>query len=401
MAIKATADIWWKNAVFYCLDVETFQDSNGDGIGDFAGLTERVDYIAGLGATCIWLMPFFPTPDRDDGYDITDYYSVDQRLGTGGDLVDFLRTASDRGLRVIFDLVCNHTSKEHPWFKSARSSKDSPYRDWYVWADEPHGPEDIVFPGAEESNWEWDEEAGQYYLHRFYSHQPDLHMANPAVRDEIHKIAGYWLHLGFSGFRIDAVPFMLEAVSDRFKKEPDPHRYLRELRAFVQRRRGDVVMLGEANLAPKEQRKFFGDEDGDELQMLFDFIGNQALWLALTREKAAPIEKALKALPETPESCQYANFIRNHDELSLDKLTKAERQEVFETFAPEEDMRIFDRGIRRRTASMLGGDQRMLELAYSVLFSLPGSPVLHYGEEIGMGDLQSLDGRMAVRTPMQ
>ena len=345
------ADLWWKNAFVYCVDVETFQDSNGDGVGDFQGLTRRVDYLAGLGVTCVWLMPFFPSPDRDDGYDITDYYNVDPRLGTLGDAVEFLRAARERGIRVISDLVVNHTSDQHPWFGSARSSRRSPYRDWYVWADQPGDGPEPVFPGVEESTWTWDEEAGQWYFHRFYRHQPDLNTANPALEEEICRIIGFWLELGLSGFRIDAAPFVLENPGVA-AAPADPHVFLRNLRAFVGRRRGDAILLGEANLDPAGQRAFFGDEDGDELQMLFDFLVNQALFLSLARGDAAPLLEAIAGRPEIPPVCQYANFVRNHDELTLDKLSDAEREEVFAAFAP----RRVDAGLRAGNPAAAGPD---------------------------------------------
>jgi trehalose synthase len=402
--LTKTADLWWKNAVIYCLDVETFRDGDGDGCGDFRGLAQRVDYLAELGVTCIWLMPFYPTPDRDDGYDVTDFYGVDPRLGTHGDLVEFLRIARDRGLRVIADLVVNHTSDRHPWFQSARSNRDSPYRDWYVWRDEPppDGPQGVVFPDREKSLWEYDEEAGQYYLHRFYKHQPDLNVANPAVRDEIARVMGFWLELGLSGFRVDAVPFLLETAGALDAEElPDPHEYLRDLRAFLSRRNGEAVLLGEVNLPYPDTARFFGDEDGDELTMCFDFIGMQRLYLALARCHAAPLAEVLRTRPAEPTDGQWATFVRNHDELTLDKLSDAERQEVFAAFGPEKSMQVYGRGLRRRLPSMLDGDAARIKMVYSLLFSLPGTPVLFYGEEIGMAEELSVEGRSAVRTPMQ
>jgi maltose alpha-D-glucosyltransferase/alpha-amylase len=400
---KATSDLWWKNAVIYCLDVELFQDGNGDGVGDFPGLTDRVEYLAGLGVTCVWLMPFYPTPNRDNGYDITDYYGVDPRLGTLGDLVEFLRTARERGIRVIADLVVNHTSVDHPWFQAARADRDSPYRDFYVWVDEPppDGRKDVVFPGQETSNWEWDERAGQYYLHRFYKSMPDLNISNPRVRDEIHKVVGFWLELGMSGFRVDAAPFLIELTGVDAAGLGDPHEYLRDLRAFLDRRRGDAILLAEANLPPADQRRFFGDEDGDEMHMLFNFVANQRLFLSLVRQRADPLAEALAELPPIPDTNQWANFVKNHDELSLDKLSEAERQEVFDALAPGEDMRIYGRGIRRRVPPMLAGDQRRLRLVYGLLLALPGTPVLLYGEEIGLGDDLTIEGRGSVRVPMQ
>jgi maltose alpha-D-glucosyltransferase / alpha-amylase len=403
MIDKATSDLWWKSAVIYCVDVELFDDSNDDGVGDFPGLTDRVDYLAGLGVTCVWLMPFYPSPNRDNGYDIADYYGVDPRLGTLGDVVEFLRTARERGIRVIADLVVNHTSVDHPWFQAARADRNSPYRDFYIWVDEPpaDGPKDIVFPGQETSNWEYDERAGQYYLHRFYKSMPDLNITNPRVRDEIHKVVGFWLELGMSGFRLDAAPFIIEDAGLEHPGTGDPHEYLRDLRGFVDRRRGDAILLAEANVLPADLRRFFGDEDGDEMHMLFNFIANQRMFLSLVRQQAAPLAEALAELPPAPRINQWANFVKNHDELTLDKLSEDERQEVFAALAPDPDMRIYGRGIRRRVPPMLGGDRRRLELVYSLMFALPGTPILLYGEEIGMGDDPSVEGRGSVRVAMQ
>ncbi|MFJ8990961.1 alpha-amylase family protein [Streptomyces sp. NPDC102279] len=407
MRLTRTSDLWWKNAVVYCLDVETYQDGNGDGVGDFAGLTQRIDHLVRLGVTCLWLMPFYPTRERDDGYDITDFYGVDPRLGTLGDFTEFVRTAKDRGIRVIADLVVNHTSEDHPWFKDARSGRDSAHRDWYVWQDEPpeDGPEGVVFPDAEKSLWEYDEGSGQYYLHRFYKQQPDLNVANPAVRDEIARVMGFWTQLGLSGFRVDAVPFLLETDGqDDAGALPDPHAYLADLRAFLGRRNGESVLLGEVNLPYGDLARFFGDPDsdrGDELTMCFDFVGMQQMYLAMAREDAGPLAGSLRERPAAPRDAHWATFVRNHDELTLDKLTDTERAEVFETFGPDKDMQLYDRGLRRRLPPMVDGDRRRVELAYSLLFTLPGTPVLFYGEEIGMGENLSAEGRQAVRTPMQ
>ncbi|MFE7846274.1 alpha-amylase family protein [Microbacterium sp. NPDC057407] len=400
MKITDTGDLWWKTAVVYCLDVETYLDDNGDGVGDFAGLGRRIDYLADLGVTCLWLMPFYPTADRDDGYDVTDFYGVDPRLGTHGDVVEVIRTARDRGIRVIVDLVVNHTSDRHPWFVSARRSPTSPYRDFYVWRDEPPANNtNTVFPGEESTLWEYDEKAGQYYLHSFYTHQPDLNIANPAVRDEIAKTIGFWLQLGISGFRVDAVPFLLELPEGA--DETDPHEYLRDIRRFLQRRSREAILLGEVNLPYREQRKYFGGATGDELTMQFDFVAMQAMYLSLARSDPRPLAKALRSRPAIAIESQWANFVRNHDELTLDKLTDAEREEVFAAFAPDEKQRVYGRGITRRVPPMLDGDPRRIRMLYSLLFSLPGTPVLFYGEEIGMGENPELHGRMAVRTPMQ
>ncbi|MCS7480557.1 alpha-amylase family protein [Umezawaea endophytica] len=406
MKLTNTSDVWWKNAVVYCLDVETYADSNGDGHGDFRGLTQRIDHLHKLGVTCLWLMPFYPSPDRDDGYDITDFYGVDPRLGTHGDFVEFLRTARDRGMRVIADLVVNHTSDQHPWFTESRSSKDNPKRDWYVWADEPpaDGPQGVVFPDQETSLWELDEPTGQYYLHRFYRHQPDLNVANPEVRDEIARVMGFWMELGLSGFRVDAVPFLLETDGQPDAVNlPDPHDYLCDLRAFLNRRNGEGVLLGEVNLPYTDTMKFFGNAEGvgDELTMCFDFIGMQQMYLSLARKDSGALAKVLAERPNPPRDAHWATFVRNHDELTLDKLTEYERKEVFAAFGPDPDMQLYDRGLRRRLPSMLEGDQRRIRMVYSLLFSLPGTPVLFYGEEIGMAENLKAEGRLAVRTPMQ
>jgi trehalose synthase len=386
-----TSDVWWKNAVLYCMDVETFSN---DG---FRGATERIDHLHALGVTCVWLMPFYPTAERDDGYDITDFYGVDPRLGSLGDFVEFVRAARDRGMRVIADLVVNHTSDQHPWFH------DPEKRDWYVWADEPQsdGPQGITFPDKENSLWEYSEEVGKYYLHRFYKHQPDLNVSNPQVRDEIARIMGFWMELGLSGFRVDAVPFLLEhndptdAVS-----LPDPHDYLTDLRAFLNRRNGEGVLLGEVNLPYKDTMAFYGQGVGDELTMCFDFVGMQAMFLSLARQSSGPLVKALQERPEPPRDGHWATFVRNHDELTLDKLPTDERQEVFDAFGPEKAMQLYGRGLRRRLPGMLDGDQRRIRMVYSLLFTLPGTPVLFYGEEIGLEEDLSLEGRLAVRVPM-
>ena len=403
MSTVRTGDLWWKNAIFYCLDPETFLDSDGDGSGDLAGVTERLDYLASLGVTCLWLMPFYPSPNRDDGYDIIDYYGVDESLGTLGDFVALVRTAKDRGLRVIVDLVINHTSDQHRWFRSARRSPNSRFRDYYVWQDDPpEQPETgVVFPDAEDSIWTWDERAGQYYLHHFYSHQPDLNIGNPAVREEMAKIAGFWLELGVDGFRVDAVPFLIETGGIDGDVTLDPHDFLKDLRSFMTRRKGDSVLLGEVNLPTEELVAFFGDEQADELQMLFSFPVMQQLYLSLAREDARPLAAALEELPKGSDDTQWAMFVRNHDELTLDLLDDDEREEVFAAFGPDESMQLYGRGLRRRLPPMLDGDQRRIRLVYSLLFSLPGTPVLFYGEEIGMGENLDIDGRLSVRTPMQ
>jgi trehalose synthase len=405
MRVTETSDLWWKSAVVYCLDVETFHDGNGDGVGDLAGLARRIDYLAELGITCLWLMPFYPSPDRDDGYDITDFYGVDPRLGTLGELVEVLRTAHDRGINVVADLVVNHTSDKHPWFRASRRSTTNPYRDYYVWRDsEPPDTQDlVVFPDQEDSIWERDERTGEWYLHSFYKHQPDLNLANPAVVDEVLRIVGFWLELGFDGFRVDGIPFLEQNAKN--SGDPalavDPHELMRKIRGFLNRRAGRATMLGEVNLPHPQQRQFFGGNAANELQMQFDFIGMQAMYLSLARGDARPLESALRRRPAIDRTCQWATFLRNHDELTLDKLTDAQRQEVFDAFGPEPEMQLFDRGLKRRFPPMVDGDPRRVRLAYSLMFSLPGTPTLYYGEEIGMGEDLEATGRMAVRTPMQ
>jgi trehalose synthase len=401
--LAATADLWWKNAVVYCLDVQTFADSDGDGVGDFAGLTSKVDYLAGLGVTCIWLMPFYPTADRDDGYDVTEHYGIDPRLGSFGDFTEFMRTARDRGMRVIADLVVNHTSSQHPWFQQAKMSKESRFREFYVWRDAvpADGPEGVVFPGLQDGVWSFDAHAGQYYLHRFHRHQPDLNVGSHAVREEIRKIIGFWLAQGLSGFRVDAVPFLLEPAGSLDEMELAPHDYLRDLRAFLSRRSGEAVLLGEVNLEAADQRRYFGDEDGDELHMLFDFLAMQATWLSLARSDARPLRDAIERRTPIPHEAAWATFLRNHDELTLDKLTDAERAEVFAVFGPDPQMQLYGRGLRRRLPSMFGGDEQWIRMAYSLMFALPGTPTLFYGEEIGMAENLDVEDRMAVRTPMQ
>jgi len=400
MKITDTSDLWWKTAVVYCLDVETYLDSDGDGVGDFAGLARRIDYLADLGVTCLWLMPFYPTPDRDDGYDISDFYGVDRRLGSHGDFVEVMRTARDRGMRVIVDLVVNHTSDRHPWFLSARRSTSSPFRDFYVWRDEPPAKQQpTVFPGEEASVWELDEKSGQYFQHVFYRHQPDLNIGNPRVRDEIAKVIGFWLALGVNGFRIDAVPFLIEPPSG--VDIGDPHELLRDLKRFLQRRSGSAALLGEVNLPFEEQLAYFGGERGGELDLQFDFVSMQALYLSLARNDPAPLITALRSRPAIPPETTWANFVRNHDELTLDKLSDDEKQEVFDAFGPKESQQVYGRGITRRLPPMLAGDPRRVRMVYSLMFSLPGTPVLFYGEEIGMGENPDAEGRAAVRTPMQ
>ncbi|MDQ2671019.1 MAG: alpha-amylase family protein [Gemmatimonadota bacterium] len=396
-------DLWFRNAIFYGIDVSTFQDGNGDGVGDFVGLTHRLDYLTHLGVTCIWLLPFYPTPDCDNGYDIADYFAINPLHGTLGDFVEFLREAHGRGLRVLADLVVNHTSDQHPWFRQARRDPHSPYRDYYVWSEEPIPPppgKGTIFPGEEDGVWTWDDEAGLYYYHRFYGCEPELRHDNPRVREEIRRIMGFWLQLGVDGFRLDAASHMIEPKGLPGVELDDPHGLLKGYRRFHSRRRGDGVLLAEADVEADHLGDFFGSGD-DEMNLMFNFVLDNYLMLALARESAEPLVHALEIVPPAPASCQWVNFLRNLDELDLERLTEAQRQEVFRAFAPKEDMRIFGRGIRRRLAPMLGGNRARMELAFSLLFTLPGTPMFVYGDEIGMGDDLTIEGRDAVRTPMQ
>ncbi|NEW93878.1 alpha-amylase family protein [Rhodopseudomonas sp. BR0M22] len=395
-------DLWYKNGVIYCLSVATYMDANGDGIGDFKGLTRRLDYLHGLGVTAIWLMPFQPSPYRDDGYDISDYYGVDPRYGTLGDFVEFTHGCKQRGMRVIIDLVVNHTSDQHAWFKQARADPNSPYRDWYVWSDKKpaHADQGMVFPGVQKTTWTHDKQAKAWYFHRFYDFQPDLNTANPYVQEEILKIMGFWIQLGVSGFRMDAVPFVIATKGPKVKKPVEQFDMLRTFREFLQWRKGDAIILAEANVRPDDDLHYFGD-DGERMHMMFNFHVNQHLFYALASADTGPLAKALADTKPRPATAQWGLFLRNHDELDLGRLTKAQRQAVFETFGPDKNMQLYDRGIRRRLAPMLGGDQRRLELAYSLMMTLPGTPVIRYGDEIAMGDDLALPERRCARTPMQ
>ena len=394
-------DLWYKNGVIYCLNVETFMDLNGDGIGDFEGLIRRLDYVAGLGVTTLWLLPFYPSPRRDDGYDVTDYYGVDPRYGSLGHFVEFMNQATERGIRVIVDLVVNHTSDQHPWFLSARSDPKSKYRDWYVWSKKR--PRDwnkgMVFPGVQKTTWSFDPVARLWYHHRFYDFQPDLNTQNPEVRAEIKRIMGFWLELGVSGFRVDALPFV---ILSRGANVPPRHNFefLREMREFLQWRRGDAVLLAEANVLPDQDLAYFGDED-DRMHMMFNFLVNQTVFYALASGDVRPLERALERTRQRPVTAQWCHFLRNNDELDLGRLRDDQRELVFEKFGPSKDMQLYGRGIRRRLAPMLDDDRRRIELAYSLIFTLPGTPAIRYGDEICMGDDLQLPERQSIRTPMQ
>jgi maltose alpha-D-glucosyltransferase/alpha-amylase len=394
-------DLWYKNAIIYCLDVEKYLDSNGDGIGDFGGLTRKLDYLAGLGVTCVWLQPFYPSPNKDNGYDVEDFYNVHPKHGTLGEFTDFMNHAEQLGMRVIVDLVVNHTSNRHPWFQDARKDPASPYRDWYLWSKKrpPGWNQGMVFPGVQKATWTRDTVAGEYYFHRFYDFQPDLNTSSPAVRLEIQRIMGFWLQMGVSGFRMDAVPFLIERKGAGVTPRKD-YELLHEMRDFLQWRRRDAVLLAEANVPPDESMDYFG-KLGDRLQMMLNFPVNQRLFYAMASGDVRPLVRALEATYHRPPAAQWVNFLRSHDELDLGRLTGTQRQRVFDAFGPAKEMQLYDRGIRRRLAPMLDNDRRRIELAFSLLFTLPGTPMLQYGDEIGIGDDLSLPEREAARTPMQ
>ncbi len=394
-------DLWYKNAVIYCLDVEKYLDANGDGIGDFKGLTDRLDYLVGLGVTCLWLQPFYPSPNKDNGYDVSDYYGVGPKYGSPGEFVEFMNYARQLGLRVIVDLVVNHSSSSHPWFQDARRSESSEFRDWYVWS--KRRPKDydqgMVFPGVQKTTWTRDAQAKAYYFHRFYDFQPDLDTHNPRVREEIQRIMGYWLELGVSGFRMDAVPFLIARKGAGVKPSKN-YELLHEMRDFLQWRRRDAILLAEANVPPRENLEYFG-ERGDRLQMMLNFPVNQRLFYALATGDLRPLIRALEDTRDIPKAAQWVNFLRSHDELDLGRLTEKQRRQTFAAFGPAPNMQLYGRGIRRRLAPMLNNDRRRLELAFSLLFALPGSPMLQYGDEIGLGDDLGLPERECARTPMQ
>jgi maltose alpha-D-glucosyltransferase/alpha-amylase len=394
-------DLWYKNAIIYCLDVEKYVDSNGDGIGDFGGLTRRLDYLAGLGITCVWLQPFYPSPNRDNGYDVSDYYGVHPKHGTLGEFVEFMNHAHQIGLRVVVDLVINHTSNRHPWFQAARKDPASDYRNWYVWSKTRPAEwnKGMVFPGVQKATWTRDPVADEYYFHRFYEFQPDLNTANPAVQREMMRIMGFWLQLGVSGFRMDAVPFLIEKKGAGVTPRQD-YEMLHLLQDFLQWRRRDAIFLAEANVPPDESMDYFG-ENGERIQMMLNFAVNQRLFYALATEDIKPLVRALEATYTRPPAAQWVNFLRSHDELDLGRLTDTQRERVFQAFAPAKEMQLYNRGIRRRLAPMLDNDRRKLELAFSLLFTLPGTPMLQFGDEIGLGDDLSLPERECARTPMQ
>ncbi len=392
--------LWYKNAVFYEVYVRAFYDSNGDGHGDLKGITQKLDYLQELGVDCIWLLPIYPSPLKDDGYDIADYYHILKEYGTIEDLRELVEETHRRGMYVIADLVLNHTSDQHPWFQSARSSRQSPFRDYYVWSDtdQKYSQARIIFIDTEKSNWTWDEQAEQYFWHRFYSSQPDLNYENPAVQDEMENVARFWLDLGVDGFRADAVPYLFEREGTNCENLPETHAYLKRLRRFFDQYYPDKILLCEANQWPEDVRPYFGD--GDEFHMGFHFPVMPRIFMALRKGDREPLEWILDRTPNIPEDCQWCVFLRNHDELTLEMVTEEERQWMWAEYAPEPRMRL-NLGIRRRLSPLLDNDLRKITLANSLLFTLPGSPIIYYGDEIGMGDNIWLPDRNGVRTPMQ
>ena len=396
---------WYKNAIFYEAPVKAICDSTGNGKGDLVGLASKLDYFAELGVDCIWLNPIYPSPLKDDGYDISDYCAVHPDYGSLEDFKELLEGAHRRGLRLITDLVANHTSDQHPWFQAARRDRNSPYRNYYVWSDtdQKYADARIVFVDSEKSNWTWDEVAGQYFWHRFYSFQPDLNYDSPEVRDEMLNVMKFWLDLGVDGFRVDAVPYLFEREGTSCENLPETHAYLQEMRRYVDQRYPGRVLLCEANQWPQDVRAYFGrvkEGDGDEFHMAFHFPLMPRIFMALKRADAAPIRWALDNTPPIPGDCQWCTFLRNHDELTLEMVTEQERQWMWQQYAPNPRMRL-NLGIRRRLAPLLDNNRHKIELANALLFSLPGAPIIYYGDEIGMGDNIWLPDRDGVRMPMQ
>ena len=392
--------LWYKDAVIYQIHVRTFCDSNGDGIGDFQGLEEKLDYVQELGANAIWLMPFFPSPLRDDGYDIADYNSVHPSYGTLDDFRKLLASAHERGIRIIIELVSNHTSDQHPWFQESRSSRDNPRRDWYVWSDTdiPYKGARIIFLDTEKSNWAWDPISKAFYWHRFFSHQPDLNYDNPAVREQMWQVMKFWLEMGVDAFRLDAVPYLVEREGTNCENLPETHAVLKELRRKMDESFPGRMLLAEANQWPTDLRPYFGDSD--EFHMAFHFPLMPRMFMGLKLEDRKPITEILQQTPQIPPTCQWSLFLRNHDELTLEMVTDLERDYMYDTYAESKTMRL-NLGIRRRLAPLLSNDRRRIELMNGMLLSLPGTPIIYYGDEIGMGDNINLGDRNGVRTPMQ
>jgi maltose alpha-D-glucosyltransferase / alpha-amylase len=391
--------LWYKTAVFYELYVRGFQDGSGDGSGDFRGLTERLDYLQWLGIDCIWLLPIFPSPLRDGGYDVSDYFSILPSYGTLGDFYEFLEAAHQRGIRVIADLVMNHTSDQHPWFQEARRP-GSPKRDWYVWSDTDQRYLDarVIFVDTESSNWTWDPEAQAFYWHRFFSHQPDLNYDNPEVQEAMMEVIRFWLDMGLDGFRLDAVPYLFEREGTNCENLPETHEFLKRVRKEVDSKYEHKLLLAEANQWPPDVVPYFGD--GDECHMAFNFPVMPRMFMALRREDRTPIIEIMNRTPKIPDTAQWGLFLRNHDELTLEMVTDEERDYMYNEYAKDPRMRR-NIGIARRLAPLLDNGRRQMEMLYSLLFSLPGSPVVYYGDEVGMGDNIYLGDRDGVRTPMQ
>ena len=392
---------WYRDAIIYQLHVKSFFDANNDGMGDFVGVTQKLDYVKELGATAIWVMPFYPSPLRDDGYDISDYRGINASYGTARDFKAFVKAAHDRGIRVITELVINHTSDQHPWFQKARAAKrGSAARDFYVWSDndEKYGDTRIIFLDTEKSNWTWDEQAQAYYWHRFYAHQPDLNFDNPRVIEAVLDTMRYWLDLGVDGLRLDAIPYLCEREGTNCENLAETHAVLKTIRAAVDKDYPDRMLLAEANQWPEETAQYFGD--GDECHMAFHFPLMPRIYMALAQEDRHPITDIMRQTPEIPEGCQWSIFLRNHDEMTLEMVTDKERDYLWKFYAADQRMRI-NLGIRRRLAPLLGNDRRKIELLNSLLLSMPGTPCIYYGDEIGMGDNIYLGDRDGVRTPMQ
>lgn len=394
--------LWFKDAVLYEAPVKSFFDASGDGTGDFRGMTERLDHIRDLGVDCIWLLPMYPSPGQDDGYDISDFLSIHQDYGTVDDFKEFLDTAHSKQLRVVADLVMNHTSDQHPWFQEARRDPESPKHDYYIWSDDPSRYEDarIIFTDTEVSNWTYDQLAGKHFWHRFFSHQPDLNYDNPDVHREMFDVVRFWLNLGLDGFRCDAVPYLYEREGTNCENLPETHEFLRNLRRLVDEEFPGVVMLAEANQWPSEVVEYFGSEEQPEFHMAFHFPLMPRMFMAMRREVRTPIVEIMESTPQIREDTQWAIFLRNHDELTLEMVTDSERDYMYFEYAKDPRMRI-NLGIRRRLAPLLDNGRRQIEMMNSLLFSMPGTPVLYYGDEIGMGDNIYLGDRNGVRTPMQ
>jgi len=391
---------WYRDAVIYEVFVRGFFDANNDGIGDIPGLIEKLDYLHWLGVNCLWLLPIFASPQRDGGYDISDFYSIQPEYGTLDDMRRLLSEAHSRGIRVITDLVVNHTSDRHPWFQESRSNPNSAKRDWYVWSDTTARYEGarIIFTDTEVSNWTYDPEAGAYYWHRFFSHQPDLNYANPAVQDAMLEVISFWLGMGLDGLRLDAVPYLFEAEGTNCENLPETHQFLKRVRREVDAQFPARLLLAEANQWPSEVSAYFGD--GDECQMCFHFPLMPRMFMALRQEQRYPITEILAQTPPIPDECQWGIFLRNHDELTLEMVTDAERDYMYSEYARDPRMKL-NLGIRRRLAPLLENGRRQMELLYGLLLSLPGTPILYYGDEIGMGDNLFATDRDGVRTPMQ